>query len=194
MHHFFQTAIKLLQKYKSLLRKQLSLAEYRQKLLELQLDKRLPQDEVVLYHLLEQIVSRAQAENPTMQSPAVGLRYSGSSQSIQDMRELLAHYHIEGRNVIHTVQVASRAMVEAIQLMVLPEVKRDQQVAIRLDSCSLKIAQYGMKEQHLSFWNSLKTKVNQDGAFFSPLLDQYEEYLERHTAEDQQVVKRSLLF
>ncbi len=184
MHHFSAVAMKTLQRYKALLKKQCSSIEYRKKLQELQLDRSLPREDTELYNLLNHVVQTLEADGlGESEVTANGLRFSGGSQSIQDMRDLLASYHVDTGRVVHTSQMAARAMVHAIQLMVLPAMKHDETVADQLDEYSLKIARYGVKEQHLSFWNSLKTQVGKHSGFFTPLLDRYQRYLEQYVAD-----------
>ncbi len=176
MYNFSQTAVKLIRDYKTVVKKQFSTKEVELKLAELQLNKRLPTKEAALYGLLEKIVQKSGEYEVTPQSR---LRYCGTKQLVQHIKKVLDLYHMENRRVINSAQLASRAMIDAIQLMSLPKGKRTEEVASKLQSCSVAIAQNGSEEQKKIFVNSLQSYVDRDRDFFSPLLD----YFRRSSSE-----------
>lgn len=180
MQNFFKISSKLLQGYKSILRKQLSREGYHTRLEQLQWGRSLPRQPVVMYQLLARIVEVTPIEEQKLNEEPSRLRYSGGGQFFRDLRELLAQYHADGDELIHASQEASSAMVTAIQLMVLPSVGRSMETATQLQDCVLKIARFGMKEQRQLLFNSLEKHLHQDKTFFLPILEHYQLYLEQY--------------
>ncbi len=174
MHNFSQTAIKLLSDYKNLLKKQLDPNESARKLAQLGLDKRIPKREGDLYRLLLKVVKKAHMEENDAPSR---LRYSGIDRFVRHMKEALDNYRLENGQVIHMSQTASRAMIEAIQLIPLPELKLTDGVAAKLDSCAHLIAKYGAEEQKKVFMNSIKMHLSRRVEFFLPLLNRFRGHL-----------------
>jgi hypothetical protein len=175
MYPFLPAAFKLLKKYRLLLKKQLSKEDSKKVLEKLQLDQALPKAEVSAYVLLEQVACHLKAE---LAAVASNPRFSGSNQLLQDMQSLLAHYHLKKDKLLYAPHEASRAMLNAIQLMVLPGVKRTEKVATQLKSCAVKVASYGMPEQKAVFQTSLEKHVIADMQFFLPVFKEYHKSLE----------------
>ncbi|HVV68465.1 MAG TPA: hypothetical protein VHE99_05455 [Gammaproteobacteria bacterium] len=174
MHNFSQTAIKLLNDYKNILKKNLYSQEIDKKLAQAGLDKRLPRRDSELYRLLVKVIKKASLEENSTPSR---LRYSGIDHFAQHMKSVLDNYRLENGRVIHAAQTASRAMIEAIQLIPLPEARLTESVAAKLDQCAQMIARYGVDEQKKIFMNSLKTHLPRQADFFTPLLNKFREYL-----------------
>src|ERR1700704_3685496 len=96
MHNFAQNAIKIINDYKNLIRRQLSNQESSVKLMELGLDRRLTADDLPLFNLLQKI--RQQAKQQTNSAQA-SLRYSGICQFLEHIDEFLAPYFIADEKV-----------------------------------------------------------------------------------------------
>jgi len=178
MNNFAQTATKLLREYKNILKKQLTEAESAKQLADLHLNRRLPTRELTLYKLVHKIIDNADRFFDENNSHS-RLRYSGISQFLLYMKSEMAFYQLDNNKVIHTTQSASKAMIDAIQLMSLPEARLSQDVYTKLDSCCSLIAHYGVKEQRIAFTNSLKSQLIRHINFFQPLFQSYQQYLQQ---------------
>lgn len=174
MYEFPEIAKKLLKEYKSLIKRHLSAEEGVQKLSELGLDRKLPARENALYHLLLEVINKTSAEVGILQSR---LRYSGAYQFLQHMKDVVSAYRLEQGRVIHVPKTVSKAMIQGIQLMSLPEQKLSTSIAKQLEEYALYVAKYGLDEQKSVFLNSLKSHLPRHRDFFQPLLNCYQHYL-----------------
>lgn len=191
MHQFLPDALGLLQKYRSSLKKQLSKEEHQESLTKLKLHD-LPRDEVNVYRLLKSVADHLREQ---VQEKFKHVRFSGKKRFLQDMQNLLDWYRLEKGKVVHASKEASCAVLLAIQLMTLSGENYTKKLATQLDQQALKVARYGLKEQHLAFWNSLKEFAKQDESFFSPLISRYQEYLKKHSGIEvlEELLKQSRL-
>ena len=190
MHNFSQIAIKLLNDYRSLIRRQFSPEESVQRLAELGLDKRLPSHEVILYRLVMRVVQAASEKHLNSQA---SLKYSGVEQFLQHVKATLSIYRLEGNKVIHATQAAARAMISAIQLISLNAERRTPQIAAQLDAAASEIAKYGMEEQKTALLNSLGVRLQEDVDFFLPILNSYKNYLLDNAYPNEEELKEELI-
>ena len=190
MHNFSQIAIKLLTDYKNLLKKQLNPTESAKKLVQSGLDKRFPRRDPELYRLLVKVIKKANQDENNIPSR---LRYSGIDHFIQHMKSVLDNYRLEDGQVIHGAQTASRAMIEAIQLIPLPESRLTESIAAKLDKCAKMIAIYGVDEQKKIFMNSIKTHLPRQTDFFLPLLNKFREHLAESICLDEAEVYMDII-
>jgi len=177
MYQFLPNALTLLQKYKSLLKKQLPESASKKVLSKLQLHQRLPREEANLYHLMMDVIQHLQTEITTK---AENARFSGTAQLLQDMQDFLQWYHVVEDRLVHASQEASRAMLHAIQLMVLPGASRTKKVAMQLKDYAMKVARYGKPEQKALFKNSLEKHAAEDASFFLPIMTKYQEHFNEY--------------
>ncbi|WP_053097947.1 hypothetical protein [Candidatus Coxiella mudrowiae] len=73
--------------------------------------------------------------------------YSEVGHFLQHLREFLENYEIENNHVIHRSQKASRALVQAIQLLTLPHNQLTEEIKEKLAHCNKVIATFGSEEQ-----------------------------------------------
>ncbi len=174
MYNFAQTALKLLNDYKNLIKKSMPSSEMSKKLLETNLNHRLPKEDHGLYCLLAKII-----ENGEIRGNGASPRqaYSGIDHFLGYMKNVFSQYQIENDKVIHATQAASAAMIEAIQLMRLPNERLTEKVNDRLQYCIRLIAKYGLEEQKQTFLDSLNTQLPRQADFFTPLVNDYQSYL-----------------
>lgn len=172
MYNFSQLAIKLLQDYKTIVKKQLSVSESEQKLAQLRLNERLPNNDNVLYKMLINVV---QEEETDQFAPKSRLRYCGISQLLHHIKKILGLYRIENKKVVNSAQLASKAIIDAIQIMALPKIKRTEDAVAKLDVCVTHVAKHGTSDQKNMFDKSLKTYIKQDEGFFKPFLQRFQE-------------------
>jgi len=174
MYKFSHVAVKLLRDYKTLIRK-LPSQESEDKLASLQLDKRLPAKESALYEMLANVI-RVEDEERRQAVRQSRTRYCGWTQLLKHMKKVIDLYTVENKKVVNSTQLASRSMIEAIQLMMLPSNKRNIALADKLKTCAEHVAKHGSEEQKQIFHDSLQTYAAHDDVFFRPLLERFEDH------------------
>lgn len=185
MYHFSQHAIKLLNEYKNLLRKHVDSDEISTRLTQLELEQ-LPEHESDLYRL---IVTVIELEAEAHRNCASNLRYSGLRTFREHLQDFIAIYRLEGDRVIHPGQTASRAAIQAIQLMGLEERRLDAAVVGQLDTCGQLIAKYGEEAQKMAFFSALKLQTQRCPRVFIPLLTKFRHYLGMDVFESMEFVE-----
>jgi hypothetical protein len=108
--------------------------------------------------------------------------YSGLDEFYQHLKSFLDDYKIENNHLINTAQQASCALVEALQLMDLPENRRGLVTAQKVDVCAMLVARYGTHAQQEMLAKALKKYQQHDVNFFLPLLRKFEKYLQNFAA------------
>lgn len=172
MHSFPHQAIKLIYEYKGIIRKQQSEEEASKKLIDLGLNQKLPKKEIKLYHIIHQILNYERNAEDNKSSP----RYSGLNRFLNDLDEFISSYHLDGDEVIHPGRAASRAFIEAVQIMALDLHRFNTAIHHKLDNCARLIAKYGETSQRHTFLASLKAQVHRCESFI-PLLHKYHGHL-----------------
>ncbi len=169
MYEFSYVATKLLKEYKLLIKKHFP-EESTKKLSELGLDKKLPGRENALYQLTVNVLNKA---NLDTQNVNTRLRYSGTHQFLQHMKDIIAVYRVEKGRVIHTTKTAANAMIQSIQFMSLPDEKLTMAIAAQLKDFAAVVAKYGLEEQKTLFLSSLNSNLPRNADFFTPILEHY---------------------
>lgn len=172
MYTFSQTAIKLLRDYKALIRRQLPPEESDKRLSEMQLNKKLPTKENALYELLEKIVQKTEANESSVYSR---LRYCGAVQLRRHIQTVLDVYQIHNKRVIHSSQLASRALIHAIQLLKLSVNDLTSESLAQLNTYAGCITKHGTSEQRAVFVNALQSCSHVHCDFFQILLKDFQE-------------------
>ncbi|QLH41623.1 MAG: hypothetical protein HWD59_02090 [Coxiellaceae bacterium] len=174
---FADTILNLLIQYKIILRKHLEHAEWSKRIEDLGLKRKSLRytDEVALYHKAQAVM--ADLKTRLSKEANTASWYSGTDEFYQHLKDLLDHYLVENGQVIHTSQKASRAMIDAIQLMRYPNSKQLPQTLQKLDKCGHTIAKYGTREQQEIFSKALKNFQTNDVNLFTPLINNFEKYL-----------------
>jgi adenylate kinase family enzyme len=182
MTTFPQKIIKLLSTCRGILKKQLTALEWKAKITELGIKRTLLQqdNEITLYHKTLNVLNylRSWLEQCSNRSAW----YSGTEEFYEYLKEFLGEHRIENNKVININHQASRAMVEAIQLMnISPSSKHNFTTINRIDLCGKVIAHYGTTSQQQMFAKAIKDFQNNDTTFFVPLLENFDKYLKEFT-------------
>lgn len=175
---FEQQVSKLINQYKLIQKKQLGHADWKTKITELKLrrkDLRLD-NEVSLYHKAKNIVQ--DMNNRVTKDSSNSCWYSGIDEFHQHFANFLAEYQVEGKKVINASQIASRALVDSLQLINLTNNKTPL-IANKLSHCGELIAKYGSLEQQTLFAKALRNFQAQDLNFFSPLSSNFGKYIQQ---------------
>ncbi len=174
---FDKKILKLLNDYKLILRKHVARQEWAKKIHALGLKRKQLRmdDEIKLYHKAHKVVEDIMSWTDNANNTASW--YSGIDEFCQHLKNVLAEYQIDNDKILHTSQYASRAMVEAIQIMKMPHARLTLALAEKLDACGQIIAHHGTREQQEIFTKSLKNYQHADINFFMPLVQNFEKYL-----------------
>lgn len=178
---FAETMQKAIQKYRQLLRKFLPQAERVNKLNQLNLkNPELYGSELWLYETGYRIVNDIKGHlSPSHQSYYA---YSGVEKFADFLKIFLDNYEVEGEHVIHRAQIASRAMVKAIQLITLPREELTEEVEKELAELNHTVASYGSKEQkelHQSaLQNALRRQQEENIGFYKTVLSHFKEQVQ----------------
>lgn len=170
-----KTAISI---YRGMLRKHLPQDIRLSKLNALNLkNPELYENEVALYHTGHSIV--LDIERSVDRSVGGYYSYSGVKHFADHLKTFLNHYELDGDCVVHRSQRASRALLQAIQLLTLPREKLTPEVANELTQCNEVIAQYGSEEQkelHKStLQKTIRHQQEQNTSFYRSVLTHFQD-------------------
>lgn len=178
MTFFSESMFKLLTEYKRVLKRYFKPEDRLIKIDDLELQRKLLKyaDDIGLFHKAHRVLNDIeQWNNTTTNSPT---EYSGIEEFYQHLKNQVNEYRLENGKLVNITQQASRAIVDAVQLMGLPEPQLTQPIAKKLDQCIYIVAKFGSKEQQDVFIKALKTQKNRLVNFFLPLLNNFERYLD----------------
>jgi len=175
---FMSQGVKAVNKYKKILRKNLSQPERMCKLKQLNLrnNKALYENEVQLYQALCRIVEDIRQEVKVRGQGYYS--YSGLLAFSKYLQAFLKEYSQEGGRIVHRMQHASKAMVSAIQMLALPKKKLTETVKRKLLVFNDVIARFGSKEQQEMHQKNLKISQKKHESFFAELADHFGQQLE----------------
>lgn len=174
---FKQKITKFLGEYRSILKKHLDLPTWKQKVISLGIKRTtLQQDnEITLFTKAHQVLKDfASWLESNGNRPAW---YSGIEEFYEYLKNFLSEHRIENNKIININQQASRAMVEAIQLMNMPKSHQNFTSLNRIDFCGKAIAQFGTPSQQQLFAKALKDFQNQSTNFLIPLYENFEKHV-----------------
>lgn len=176
MSDFKATIAKAINDYRALLRKHLPQDERVNRLNKLELRHRQGYGDDVNHYRLAQNVIRDIEENMLdIGSGNSYYAYSGVETFKKYLKEYVnMHAVIDGR-VVNKTQHASRAMLQAIQLITLPENRLSELIMQKLIECNETIAQYGSEEQKTLHRKTLLQRKLQNKDFYQPVLQNFEE-------------------
>ena len=169
---FIETVSKAVGDYRQMLRRYLSQSERVSKLSELNLKNPDYTDEVGLYHLAQTIVRDIEQNLNTTTKNYYS--YSGVGNFCRYLKEFLSNYIVEDEAITHRAQKASRALIQSIQLLSLPPEKLTTEILEQINDCNTTIALFGSEEQCELYKENLERYYHERGAFFGPLLRQFE--------------------
>lgn len=180
MSIFSETMKKTFSIYRQMLRKYLPQAERINKLQQLNLkNAQLYENDIALYRTGYAIV--ADIEKNLGKSVTGYYAYSGVANFATHLRSFLEGYTIEGTQVIHSSQKASRALVKAIQCLSLPREKFTADIAEELLKCNALIARYGSEKQRdlhkTALQNALSKQPEQNSSFYRSVLHNFQQRL-----------------
>lgn len=169
MSLFAETINLAIKDYRFLLRRYLTQVERVVKLQKLRLkDPQSYEGDLALYHTAERIIADI---DENMSVPNQGYyAYSGVEQFRMYLKEYLGNYHIEGDKVVHCAQKASRALIQSIQLISLPEEKLTDKVAKQLFDCNEKIAKFGSHDQCKMQLEALLKRQQSNPGFYTTIV------------------------
>lgn len=157
MNMFIDSMVTAIRKYRALLRKHLSQAERVSQLQRLNIkDPTLYESETKLYHLGHQIVDHLTTLTASKNNY---YSYSGISKFVEHLKALLNKYRLDEKSgrVLHTTQVASRAIVRAAQILNLSG--DFQEHMDELEQCHKDLIGYGSSEQIHLYETTLNTMI-----------------------------------
>lgn len=183
MSIFSETVSKAISDYRYLLRKFLPQAERMHKLAELNLkNPEIYNNDMSLYQVAWSIVNDIQKN---INIPDQGYySYSGIEHYCRYLKEYLDNYELENGMVIHRAQKASRAMIDVIQLILLPENRLSESIANKIKKHAKIVASYGSEEQQSVFRSSIDRQSEHNPTFFSPLLQHYDQLVQELHREE----------
>lgn len=173
---FLSQGTKAFNQYKKILRKNLNQPERMCKLRQLGLrNKALYEDETALYQALCRIVADIKQEVKVHGQSYYS--YSGMLAFSEYLQSFLENFSQEGDRVVHRMQHASKAMVNAIQMLCLPRKKLNDTVKRKLLVNNDVIARFGSKEQQDMHRKNLKVSQERHESFFAELVDHFDQQL-----------------
>lgn len=176
MSLFSDSIRQLLNQYKAIIKKSSTRQSAKEHILQLGLkrkDLRLASD-VELYEKAQKVIDVIDHQLQTNQNAPSW--YSGLDEFHQHMQDTLSHYMVKNRKVIHRCRKVSSTLIEAVQLVSLPNIKLNPTIASKLDQHSQDIAYFGTKEQKDMYLKALKTGEARNTNFFLPIIDQFDQY------------------
>lgn len=178
MSIFIKAMSKAISDYRQILKKYLSTEERAQKIEELKLrDPKIFKSDLGLYEVAQAIVADIEKN---IKVPDEGYySYYGIVKFNQYVKEYLSHYTLDNGVVVHKQQKASRALVEAIQMLALPADKLDEYAASTFRRISAALAEFGSKEQQELYLLSLSRECEKNSWFYTEQLKYYQE-LKKH--------------
>ena len=170
---FAQTITRAISEYRQMLRRHLAQAERVKKLAELKLkDTALYESDLRLYEAAWNIVKDIEAN---MQVEAEGYySYSGISLFCEYLKEYLENYEVEGNSVVHRAQKASKSLITAIQIGMLPENRLNDEIKQKLLDCNKIIAQFGSDEQREMYLSNIERQQSIFADFYDPILNDFQ--------------------
>ncbi|HLD84831.1 MAG TPA: hypothetical protein VI844_03545 [Coxiellaceae bacterium] len=146
MSIFSKTMVKAIGDYRVLLRRHLSQVERMVRLQKFQLrNPNTYKTDLALYKAGQAIIADVRQ---TMVKPETGYySYSGLIRFCEHLEIYLSEYLVEGEQVVHRTQKASRALLGAIQVTHLPRERLDEQAARQLCAYNEIVVDFGSEEQ-----------------------------------------------
>ncbi len=184
MSLFNDSIRQLLNHYKAIIKKSSTRLSAKDQIMQLGLKRKhlRAASDVELYQKAQKVIEVI--DHQLQNSNNVPSWHSGLDEFHQHMTDMLECYMVKGRQVIHQNQKVSSVLIEAVQLVGLPNIRLDDSVAIKLDRYSKDIATFGSKEQKEMYVKTLKSGQSRNTNFFLPILDQYDRYTKQSRLEN----------
>ena len=164
--------LKIVNDYKLLLRKSMPTNQSSAKIKELGIKRKQLKalNEAQLYKIGEVILKELEQNIHVGRCSSY---YCGVEEFAEHLKKILSSYCVESNQLINTAQKASYSMLEAIQLMSLPEEKLNAATAIKLNQCVYNVTKYGDKEQLQILTEAIKTHKKNASSFFCKLWETF---------------------
>jgi oligoendopeptidase F len=179
MATFSERTLKLLNDYKRMiLKRYISPEERKQTINELGLKRKSLKFEtdVILYNKAHRVLKNI--ENWTGKLGNTATEHSGIDEFYQHLKKFLNDFHIAHGRVVHITQAASRAVVQTIQVLSLPEPKLSKE-AHKLDDLIQTIIKFGTSEHHAMLSKAMDEHKDSDSSILSPVLKNFTKYQAR---------------
>lgn len=173
---FSETITKAISVYRQLLRRYLPQVQRVKKLAQLKLkDQNTYASDISLYHVAQSIIKDIETN---MEIPEQGYySYSGIATFCDYLKEYLANYEVDGDQIAHRAQKASRALIQAIQLVALPNHQLNDSIAKKLKDCNGVIATFGSDEQHRLHISTLEKQRCINESFYGIIIDNFKQQI-----------------
>lgn len=172
MTTFAPVMLKIINDYKLLIRKTTPTTQSSVKIRELGIKRKSlkAMNEVQLYKTGTVILNELEKHIHAGKCPSY---YCGTEEFAEHLRKILNSYCVENNQIVNAAQKASYSMLEAIQLMTLPEEKLNAATAIKLNQCVYNVTKYGDKEQLQILTEAIKTHKKNASSFFCKLWETF---------------------
>jgi len=163
---------KIVNDYKLLIRKSMPTSQSSVKIKELGIKRKLlkAMNEAQLYKIGAIILKELEQNIHVGKCSSY---YCGAEEFAEHLKKILNSYCVENNQVVNTAQKASYSMLEAIQLMALPEEKLNAATAIKLNQCVYNVTKYGDKEQLQILTEAIKAHKQRATIFFCKLWENF---------------------
>ena len=169
MSIFSKTITKAINDYRYLLRRHLDQAARMTKLQVFDLkNAELYENDIALFQTAQAIVADIE-KNMSTQSNGY-YAYSGIDQFCEYLKEYLSYYEIEDDRLVHKVQKASRALIQAIQLSATPRDCLSDKIAVQLFECNKTVVNLGSSEQWDLHLQTLERQQRQNPGFYTRII------------------------
>jgi hypothetical protein len=187
MSSFSEIILKAINDYRTLLRKTVPAEERKTKLRQLGLDGRYSElHDLDLYEKAEMMTADLR-NNLSKEEESSQYTYSGNRKFIEHLTNILDQYHVHGTKILHCTQLASRAIIESIQILSLPEDQLRLETNIKkLAKSNYLIARFGSDFQRDTHITSLKNNRENNKPFFDGILSNFETTLQKIKQELEQ--------
>ena len=177
MSVFSEKAISVINDYRQLLKKFMTRTERAEKLVELQLNNRLPTEPDLDLHRTTQHI--AHDVKIRLDGSANGYySYSGFYSFYEHVMSILNEYTIIGARLMHKTQAASCALLEAVQLLSTSPEKYDDKTYDRFHHCNSLLSRFASDEQLIRYREYLEQRLYQNEPFFTKVIDDLQSCLE----------------
>jgi hypothetical protein len=158
---FINVILPLLNSYKNILRKKFSFNKAEEKIKQLRLKRHQlnSANEFGLYDIAHNIIKDLEKYINKVEDDPVS--HFGVAEFFDYFKNTMAEFHLENNRIINAKQEASRASLDAIQLISLSKEKYFEDLQVKLKDCVDKINKYGSEEQRKALKNTFVQYINQ---------------------------------
>ena len=168
METFSEFVLRSISDYKLFVRKNFSAREAAAKIKALGLKRTQIRnsDDLHLYAVAAKIIDELEKHVDQQERSNKSTCYFGADEFLRHLKSVVSEYCIEDGVVIHVSRAASRAMIEAIQLVTLPEHKFTLEILEKLNKCINLVAKHGNMEHIMLLNNAIKKNKEKYHLFF----------------------------